>query len=356
MLVRDSYRGSLARLMPLQAFPLSSPSISATSLGLLETGRRPLSVSSPSGQIRPLSITTMDRIPSGPFSRLVGPSGSIDGRSSASFAPLFNHHIPDTFEDTHLPFLDDYAASPALSHNLAPLRPTSLSMRSPRSSVSSSGFSPPPPYASNPASPMGSRAFDFPSSDSHGILPRLDVESIYRARTDLRPTSRNTYPQQPQTFPHRLRVAPVTEDSERQALNQLRENYHQDSNRNKSTLETEISILRNANLRRMNRQEIADVQRQLREAERMRAIAEVRLAEINLNHAHSSTSVINPAVSQSLQKADELGAQRAREIEGKIVAHRRAMRDACDRRREREFGGIERLAGGNARYGAMAVD
>lgn len=31
------------------------------------------------------------------------------------------------------------------------------------------------------------------------------------------------------------------------------------------------------------------------------------------------------------------------------------MRDACDRRREREFGGIERLAGGNARYGAMAV-
>ena len=109
MLVRDSYRGSLARLMPLQAFPLSSPSISATSLGLLETGRRPLSVSSPSGQIRPLSITSLDRLPSGPFSRLVGPSGSIDGRSSAAFAPLFTHHIPDTCEDTHLPFLDDYA-------------------------------------------------------------------------------------------------------------------------------------------------------------------------------------------------------------------------------------------------------
>lgn len=338
MLVRDSHRASLAKFMPLEPFPLSSNASSSPSMSA--GTRRPMSASLPGAQ-RPQSIMSMDRIPSGPFSRLATSSSSVESASARSFTVLSG--LPD-FGTTNL-------------ENA----PEVLSLRSPRSSISSSGFTPPPPYTSHSGIP-NDRPFDSLLLPSHPPAPASShfIGQSDGLRRDVRRNPRQPVPvtvQQSQTLPNRLRLIPVNEDSEMEALNRLREEYQRDrdqSDRHRLVSDfDDITILRALNARRLNRQEIADVQRKLRNAERERANAEAILSRRGLYQPsysvgraiHASSPNIPSMSSAALKKSDELGALRAREIEERIIAHRKAMRYCQDTRREREIERIEGLNG-----------
>lgn len=364
MLVRDSHRASLARLMPLEPFPLSSNASNSPSIvlaprspGIIASStRRPISISLPGGSQRPLSLMSMDRIPSGPFSRLATSPVAAESGLEGSYSPLFGLADPGTptFEDASvLPFIVD----PESSQGISDLRPSSVPIRSPRSTVSSSGFTPPPPYTSTPGTPSH-ESFDFlplPNLRA-GSSARLPSGRMNSPSHDLRRYSPLAV-QQSQTLPHRVRLVPVDEDSEMAALNRLREEYQRNNLRNKDRLvsDYDISVLRNLNARRLNRQEIAEVQRKLREAEKEKMNAEAILGRRGLHQPYSGLndySMMMPP-SAAVQRSDESGALRVREIEARIMAHRKAMRHHQDTRREREIERIERLGAGRDRRYSM---
>lgn len=195
-----------------------------------------------------------------------------------------------------------------------------------------------------------------------GEAPRYNVPGTYRPQSDPLPVRRNGQGmyQPAQTLPHRLRGINVDEDLERQALNRLREDYYRQQHsdidgRNLERVDDPLAALRAANARRLNRSELADVQRKLREAERIKANAQAILDRRRSNipsHPHQlnprsfgAPELMHPnqGCPRELQAVDQLGAKRARELEERIVAHRRAMRNVNDQRRERDFAEIERL-------------
>lgn len=131
----------------------------------------------------------------------------------------------------------------------------------------------------------------------------------------------------------------MNEDSELLAINRLREEYRRDRSRTRNVSDCDIAVLRSAIARRLNRQEMIDSQRRLRETERERANAEAIIARRGVYESQSgSDSSSKIATTPALQRANELGALRAGEIEGRILGHREAMRHLQDVKRERQLG------------------
>lgn len=154
-------------------------------------------------------------------------------------------------------------------------------------------------------------------------------------RPALEPTARSNGMQTHQTLPHRLRGINVNEDMEMRALNRLREEFQ---NRELDG----VAELRAFAARRTAQQDAARASRYLRDIQRAHITSDTALAKRQVYDIAASR---DPYVHESVRKADELGARRAAEIEAKVVAHRRAMRDIQETRRDRELDQIERLAG-----------
>lgn len=130
----------------------------------------------------------------------------------------------------------------------------------------------------------------------------------------------------------------MNEDAEMRELDRLRQDFHF---RNRFESDP-LADLRASAARRGAQQEAIRASRHLRDIQKAHMASEAALARRQVlvpTAAHDL--LVPPAVSQ----ADALGAMRRAEIEAKLVAHRRAMRDIHEKRREREFDAIRDLAG-----------
>lgn len=381
MQVREGYKNALARLMPLEPFPLYAPSGSASpanpsplgqSIGPLqqEIGlQSPPRLASASMPTRGRSTMSMDRLPSAPFSRFAAPSlcfqrtrhNSPNSNASLNaLSPAFGVSevpCPRRVSPT-IPLLRDAPFPQARQGN--PLPPVlsfegpALPHRSPVPSLSSVR-SPPPPYTSNPASPAPSFDAGFgesapgvgPPGRAYGLGIQRPIVSdpppfLHGQNVERLPGTGHTLP-----LPPRLRGLHVNEDLERQQLNRLREEYH--AGKRLSSLTDNGAELRNMNVRRLEQHEAALASRRMRELERSNFLRQLSRKKQDLYPPLGHQ--VDGSEADSLRKAEDLGALRAREIQAKLVAHRRALRNIQEERRDRKLEEIERLAGRSARSG-----